>query len=165
MKLKGPHHESAIQLVIKYSFSVHFIVISLIDLTISITRRKPIATLETRSWDNPDDVQTPDKTHAASIKLGAVTLTKANAQPGWKWSECIKPHVGTESCQAGHIGVLLQGKIHVVSDDGSEITINAGEAYRLAPGHDAWVVGDEPAVNLEFSTDSKEFAAWTRGES
>ena len=84
---------------------------------------------------------------------------------GWKWSECIKPHVGTESCQAGHIGVLLQGKIHVVSDDGSEITINAGEAYRLAPGHDAWVIGEEPAVNLEFSTDSKEFAAWTRGES
>ena len=64
-----------------------------------------MATLETRSWDNPDDVQTPDKTHAASIKLGGVTLTKANAQPGWKWSECIKPHVGTESCQAGHIGV------------------------------------------------------------
>jgi len=54
-----------------------------------------MATLETRSWDVPDDVQTPDKTHAASIKLGGVTLTKANAQPGWKWSECIKPHVGT----------------------------------------------------------------------
>ena len=124
-----------------------------------------MATLESRSWDSPDDVQTPDKTHAASIKLGGVTLTKANAQPGWKWSECIKPHVGTESCQAGHIGVLLQGKIHVLSDDGSEITINAGEAYRLAPGHDAWVIGEEPAVNLEFSTDSKEFAAWTRGES
>ena len=110
-----------------------------------------MTTLETRSWDDPDDVQTPDKTHAASIKLGAVTLTKANAQPGWKWSECIKPHVGTESCQAGHIGVLLQGKIHVVSDDGSEVTINAGEAYRLAPGHDAWVVGDKPAVVYEFA--------------
>ena len=93
-----------------------------------------------------------------------MTLTKANMQPGWKWSECIKPLVETESCQAGHIGLLLQGQIHVVSDDGSELTVNAGDAYRLAPGHDAWVVGDEPAVGVEFSTDNKEFAAWTRGE-
>ena len=93
-----------------------------------------------------------------------MTLTKANMQPGWKRSECIKPHVETESCQAGHIGLLLQGQIHVVSDDGSELTINGGDAYRLAPGHDAWVVGDEPAVGVEFSTDNKEFAAWTRGE-
>ena len=57
----------------------------------------------------------------------------------------------------------MQGSIHVVSDDGTEITINAGEAYRLAPGHDAWVVGEEPALGIEFATDSKDFAAWTRG--
>ncbi len=105
----------------------------------------------------------PDKTHAATIKFGPVNIMKVNMQPGWKWSECIKPHVGTESCQAGHIGVLMQGSIHVVSDDGSEITINAGDAYRLAPGHDAWVVGDEPALGIEFSTEEKEFAAWTKG--
>ena len=52
----------------------------------------------------------------------------------------------------------------MVSDDGSELTVNAGDACRLAPGHDAWVVGDEPALGVEFSTDNKEFAAWTRGE-
>ena len=52
----------------------------------------------------------------------------------------------------------------MVSDDGSELTVNAGDAYRLAPGHDAWVVGDEPALGVEFSTDNKEFAAWTRSE-
>jgi hypothetical protein len=123
-----------------------------------------MSTLEKKSWSSPDGTLTPDKTHAANIKFGAVTLTKANMQPGWKWSECIKPLVETESCQAGHIGVLLQGQIHVVSDDGSELTVNAGDAYRLAPGHDAWVVGDEPALGVEFSTDNKEFAAWTRGE-
>ena len=98
-----------------------------------------MSTLEKKSWSNPDGTLTPDKTHAANIKFGAVTITKANMQPGWKWSECIKPHVETESCQAGHIGLLLQGQIHVVSDDGSELTVNAGDAYRLAPGHDAWV--------------------------
>jgi hypothetical protein len=130
---------------------------------LNILGRVKMSTLETKSWSSPDDTMTPDKTHAATIKFGPVTITKANMQPGWKWSECIKPHVGTESCQAGHIGVLMQGSIHVISDDGTEITIKAGEAYRLAPGHDAWVVGDEPALGIEFATDSKDFAAWTRG--
>jgi hypothetical protein len=122
-----------------------------------------MASVEKKSWSNPDGSQSPDKTHAATITFGPITITKANMQPGWKWSECIKPHVGTESCQAGHIGVLMQGTIHVASDDGTEITINAGDAYRLAPGHDAWVVGEEPALGIEFSTEGNDFAAWTRG--
>ena len=120
-----------------------------------------MATVETKSWSSPDGSMSPDKTHAATINFGNVTLTKANMQPGWKWSECIKPHVGTESCQAGHIGVLIQGQIHVASDDGSETTIKAGDAYCLAPGHDAWVVGDEPAVGVEFSMDNKDLGPWT----
>tara|TARA_B100000959_G_scaffold164926_1_gene172875 strand:- start:503 stop:838 length:336 start_codon:yes stop_codon:yes gene_type:complete len=66
---------------------------------------------------------------------------------------------------AGSFGQLKIWSVRVrPSGDGSEMTINAGDAYRLAPGHDAWVVGDEPAVGVEFSTDHKEFAAWTRGE-
>ena len=123
-----------------------------------------MSTLEKKSWSSPDGSQTPDKTHGATINFGAVSLTKVNLQPGWKWSECIKPHVETHSCQAGHIGMVLQGTRHVVSDDGSEITVSAGDAYRFAPGHDAWVVGSEPVIGVEFSTSSKEFAAWTRGE-
>ena len=122
-----------------------------------------MSSIETKAWSSPDEAMTPDKTHAATVKFGPVNITKANRQPGWKWSECIKPHVGTDSCQAGHIGVLMQGKIHVVCDDGSEETISAGSAYRIAPGHDAWVIGDEPALGIEFSTTEKEFAAWTKG--
>jgi D-lyxose ketol-isomerase len=123
-----------------------------------------MASVETKSWSSPDGSMTPDKTHAATINFGGVTLTKANMQPGWKWSECIKPHVGTESCQAGHGGVLIQGQIHVVSDDGSEVTVKAGDAYCLAPGHDGWVVGEEPAVGVEFSMDNKDFGPWTHGD-
>ena len=63
-------------------------------------------------------------------------------QPGWKCSKCIKPVVGTDSCQAGHVGMISQGTLTVVHDDGSEITISTGDAYSCAPGHDAWVVGD-----------------------
>ena len=84
-----------------------------------------MSTLERKSWPSPDGSQTPDKTHGATINFGAVSLTKVNLQPGWKWSECIKPHVETHSCQAGHIGMVLQGTLHVVSDDGSEITVSA----------------------------------------
>jgi len=80
-----------------------------------------------------------------------------------KWSECIKLDVGMETCHAGHIGVLMQGSIHVILHYGSGIAINAGEAYRLADGHDAWVMGEEPALGIKFSTDSKDVASWTRG--
>ena len=81
----------------------------------------------------------------------------------FKWSECIKLDVGMETCHAGHIGVLMQGSIHVILHYGSGIAINAGEAYRLADGHDAWVMGEEPALGIKFSTDSKDVASWTRG--
>ena len=122
-----------------------------------------MSSIETKVWSNPDYAMTPNKTHAATIKFGLVNITKANKQPGWKWSECIKSHIGTYLCQDGHIGVLMQGNIHVVGDDGSEEAISAGSAYKIVPGHDAWVVGDEPALGIEFSTTEKEFAAWAKG--
>jgi hypothetical protein len=119
-----------------------------------------MTTLMKKSFDDPDDVKTPEKTHAATVNFGTVAATKIVAQPGWKWSECIKPHVGGDSCQAGHVGMVLQGTIHVVSDDGSEITVTAGDAYTFAPGHDAWVVGDEEFIAYEFNNAGKDYAVW-----
>jgi hypothetical protein len=72
------------------------------------------------------------------------------AQPGWKWAESIKPIVGTEKCQARHIGTLISGTLHVVHDDGIEFDLVAGDAYVIEPGHDAWVTGDEAVVAYEF---------------
>ena len=119
-----------------------------------------MTTLIKKSFDDPDEVKTPEKTHAATVNFGTVAATKIVAQPGWKWSECIKPHVGGDSCQAGHVGMVLQGTIHVVSDDGSEITVTAGDAYTFAPGHDAWVVGDEEFIAYEFNNSGKDYAVW-----
>jgi len=104
-----------------------------------------------KSFDDPDEVKAPEKTHAVTVNFGTVAATRIVAQPGWKWSECIKPHVGGDSCQAGHVGMILQGTIHVVSDDGSEITVTAGDAYTFAPGHDAWVVGDEEFIAYDLN--------------
>ncbi len=119
-----------------------------------------MTTLIKKSFDNDGEVITPEKTYAATVSFGSVAATKIVALPGWKWSECIKPVVGTDSCQAGLVGMVSQGTIHVVHDDGSEFTITAGDAYVLAPGHDAWVVGDEEFIAYEFNSPDKDYAIW-----
>ena len=94
------------------------------------------------------------------INFGDVKITKLELEPGWRWSECIKPVVGTDSCQAGHVGMLLQGTLKVVHDDGTEIVVTAGNAYSFAPGHDAWVVGNEEVIGYEFNNSGKDYAVW-----
>jgi hypothetical protein len=73
-------------------------------------------------------------------------------EPGWKWSECIKPVAKTDSCQATHLGYAVSGRIHIAHDDGSEADVGPGDAYVIAPGHDAWVLGDEPFIGVEFKS-------------
>ena len=86
------------------------------------------------------------------VQLDGAKAGRATFQPGWKWSECIKPVAGTDSCQVHHLGVITSGTMHVVHDDGSEIDVSAGEVYEIQPGHDAWVVGDEAVVAFEFDS-------------
>src|SRR5262245_55452244 len=115
--------------------------------------------LHVRAFNAPDETRTPEKTQVDVVKLGATTAARLTLDPGWKWSECIKPVVGTESCQVRHVGVAQSGKIHIAHEDGTEAEIRAGEAYVIEPGHDAWVVGDEPFVGFEFESASAEVYA------
>jgi hypothetical protein len=113
-----------------------------------------------KAFNEPDETRAPDKTKVEVVDLGSVKAARLTAQPGWKWSECIKPVVGTDSCQARHVGTIVSGRMHIVHSDGSEADIAPGDAYVIEPGHDAWVVGDEPAVSFEFeSTTAASFAA------
>jgi hypothetical protein len=112
--------------------------------------------METKSFDLPDETRTPDRTRVEVVHLGDVNAARLTLQPGWRWSECIKPVVGTDSCQARHVGAVVAGRLHVVQDDGTEGDIGPGSAYRLEPGHDAWVVGEEPFVGLEFESTTAE---------
>jgi quercetin dioxygenase-like cupin family protein len=73
-------------------------------------------------------------------------------QPGWRWSECIKPVVGTDSCQAEHLGYAISGRIRIEHEDGTTADIGPGDAYVITPGHQAWVVGDEEFVGVEFKS-------------
>ena len=109
-----------------------------------------MSSIVVKNFNNADEVRTPDKTKAEVVELGNVTAMKITLEPGWRWSECIKPVVGTESCQKRHVGMLVSGKMKVVNDDGSEAAVSAGDAYVFEPGHDGWVVGDEPVVGYEF---------------
>ncbi len=117
-----------------------------------------------KSFDEADEIKTPPKTHAATVKLGDINATKIVLEPGWKWSECVKPMVGGDSCQAGHVGVIVQGKLHCVHDDGTEVVASAGDAYYFAPGHDGWVIGDEHVIGYEFAQDAKNFGPWKTAE-
>ncbi|HEY7876000.1 MAG TPA: cupin domain-containing protein [Actinomycetota bacterium] len=111
------------------------------------------------SFDSPDEVRTPDKTKLEIVKLGNTTIGRATFQPGWRWSECIKPVVGTDSCQVHHVGMVVSGTLHIVHNDGTEGEAGPGDAYVVEPGHEAWVVGDEPFVAYEFdSTTAQEYA-------
>jgi hypothetical protein len=108
--------------------------------------------LTSKSFDQPDEVRAPDKTKVEVLDLGGVKAARLQVEPGWKWSECIKPVAGTDSCQVHHVGVIVSGTMHVRHDDGSESDLSTGLAYVIEPGHDAWVVGDEPAVAFEFDS-------------
>ncbi len=107
-------------------------------------------------YDSAEEVRTPSKTRVEVVDLGGVAAARFTFEPGWKWSECVKPVAGTDSCQARHIGVVQEGTIHVVHDDGTELDLGPGDAYLIEPGHDAWVVGDEQFVGLEFEPRSAE---------
>jgi hypothetical protein len=113
------------------------------------------ATLIKRSYDEPDERRTPPNTTVDVVRLGDHSSARMTFQPGWRWSESVKPIAGTDTCQVLHVGVLLTGRLGVVHGD-QTIEIGPGEAYLIAPGHDAWVIGDEPAVGYEFETKAAE---------
>jgi len=117
--------------------------------------------IHSRGFDSPDETRTPEKTRVDVVRMDGTTAARMTMQPGWKWSECVKPVAGTERCQARHVGVVQSGKLHVIHDDGSEAEIGPGDAYVIEPGHDAWVVGDETFVGFEF--DSRAAEEYARG--
>jgi hypothetical protein len=115
-----------------------------------------MAGVEALDFDSPDETRTPDKTRVDVIRVGGTTAARMTFEPGWKWSECVKPVVGTDSCQVHHVGVAQSGRLHVTHEDGTEADVGPGDAYVIEPGHDAWVVGDETFVGFEFEARAAE---------
>ena len=110
-----------------------------------------------KNLDNsPDETRPFDHGEVNVVGVGDFKVARGVFQPGWKWSEDIKPIAGTDSCQVEHNGLMLSGRMKVVADDGSEMEIGPGDVYVIPPGHNAWVVGDEPATNIEFAREAVE---------
>ena len=109
-----------------------------------------VSRLQAKSHDTADEVRTPAKTRVEVVHLEGFTIGRFRFEPGWSWSACIKPVVNTDSCQLSHVGYAVSGSIATRMQDGTEQTIKAGDSYTIPPGHDAWVVGDEPFVGIEI---------------
>ena len=111
-----------------------------------------MASIEIKNFaTDADEVATPNNARVESVNIGGQRVMKLTVQPGWKWSVDVKPSIGTNTCQASHLGVIISGSICCRHDDGTEATYTAGDAYSIKPGHDAWVVGDEVAEAFEFA--------------
>jgi quercetin dioxygenase-like cupin family protein len=108
--------------------------------------------LVVKSVKNPDEKRPfkDNKGHADVVQLDGGSVLCGTFEPGWRWSQHVKPIVGTNSCQANHLGYVLSGRMRIKMDDGKEAEIGPGDTFRIPPGHDAWVVGNEACVLVDF---------------
>ncbi|WP_436498912.1 nuclear transport factor 2 family protein [Actinokineospora sp. HUAS TT18] len=102
----------------------------------------------------------PFQAHGKAVlgSAGGITLGMGTFEPGWRWSEDVKPLVGGDSCQVHHLGYVLSGSMGIRLEDGTEVQVNAGDLMDIPPGHDAWVVGDQNCVTLDASPEAGNYA-------
>jgi quercetin dioxygenase-like cupin family protein len=109
--------------------------------------------LEQKRFESPDETRmfADGMGKADIVGVGQLQIGRGVFEPGWRWSEHVKPIAGTDSCQAAHTGYVLEGRMAVRMDDGSEVEYGPGDALHIPPGHDAWIVGDQQCVMLDVS--------------
>jgi hypothetical protein len=101
-------------------------------------------------------LEAPDETHPFGhgkmevVHLGGVTINRLHYEPGWRWSQDVKPLAKTDRCEVLHVGYIVQGRLKIVARDGSEGEIQAGDGFVIQPGHDAWTLGNETAILLDL---------------
>jgi hypothetical protein len=100
--------------------------------------------------DSPTETRSFEKGRFDVYRVGPMTLGRATYEPGWKWSEHVGAPLGESSCQIEHVGLVLSGRAMASMDDGTERVMEPGDFFHVPPGHDSWVVGDEPYVSLHF---------------
>ena len=109
-----------------------------------------MAAIASKNFKTSDEVRTFAKGKVEVVKLGDATIGRATFEPGWRWSTCVKPLANTKSCEAAHFGYQISGTMRIRMDDGTELECKAGDVALVPPGHDAWVVGNEPVVIVDF---------------
>jgi ethanolamine utilization protein EutQ (cupin superfamily) len=107
---------------------------------------------------DPDEVREMPNGKLEIVTVGDLVFGKATFQPGWRWSESVKPIAQTESCELSHYGYIVSGALHVRMDDGAELDLTAGDVVVISPGHDGWVTGDEACVMYDFGGQDADYA-------
>ena len=110
----------------------------------------PMVKLQRRLFSEPDDVREIPYGRLETYDMGEIRIGRSILQPGWRWSESIKPIAHTGLCEARHIGICVSGKAQIRMREGAELLIEAGQCYEVPPGHDAWVIGDEPWITIDW---------------
>jgi quercetin dioxygenase-like cupin family protein len=104
----------------------------------------------TRRFDDPDEHHDFPLGRYDLVEIGGMTVGRAEYEPGWRWSEHVGAAQGKPSCEVSHLGLVLSGRNRVQMDDGRVIDLGPGDVFEIGPGHDSWVVGDEPYVSIHF---------------
>lgn len=111
---------------------------------------KTMERVQVKNVVQADEVRVFEKGRLELVNVAGRMVGRAVFQPGWKWSSHVKPIVKTKSCEAPHFQYQLAGRMKVVMDDGTEFETKAGDVMNIPPGHDAWVVGEEPVIVVDF---------------
>jgi len=106
--------------------------------------------LQRRRFSEPSDVRMIPRGRIDVVELDDTVVGRMTYEPGWRWSVDVQPIAGTDTCQYHHLGVTLSGRLRAQMPDGTELEIGPGDLFEIPPGHDAWVVGDEPWVSVDF---------------
>jgi len=111
--------------------------------------------LQAKSFATPDDVRSMPMVRFETVGLDEARVGHCRFEPGWRWSTHLAPLVGTESCQMRHFGYTMSGAVRIVMDDGQTLDIGPNTVFEIPPGHDKWVVGDEPWVTIEWGASGR----------
>src|ERR1700682_4011718 len=111
-----------------------------------------MAMLETvlKRFEEPDEVRVFEKGKFELVRIGGMTIGRATYEPGWKWSVHVGAAAGAKTCMVEHVGLVVAGRATAAMENGSIIEMKAGDIFYIPPGHDSWVVGDEPYISLHF---------------
>ncbi len=110
-----------------------------------------MASSERKSFNTPDEVRPFEKGKTQIVNLGGATIGRLIVEPGWKWSQHVKPIAGTEWCEARHFAYVMSGRIRIQMRDGTEIEYGPGDVALMEPGHDAWIVGNDTLTMVDWT--------------
>ncbi|MBA3235607.1 MAG: cupin domain-containing protein, partial [Chloroflexi bacterium] len=132
------------------SMSIHGSTTVMIGMLGQFSRSEGGMRLQRRRFSEPSDVRTIPRGRIDIVELDDTVVGRMTYEPGWRWSVDVKPIAGTDTCQYHHLGVTQSGRLRAQMADGTELEVGPGDIFEIPPGHDAWVVGDEPWISVDF---------------